>query len=123
MKNIYKIALKNKFRFQFRGQIGTEDLFDLSLTDLDTIYKSLNKQVKVAEEDSLLSTKTKAEEDLLLKLDIVKEIFTDKQDEIQKKKEEKATKEKNQYILSLIEKKENEALEGLSVEELRGMLK
>lgn len=44
--NMFEIALINKFRFPFKGLIATEDLFDLSVEDLDSIFKKLNSQIK-----------------------------------------------------------------------------
>ena len=54
MTNIWVECLKNKFRFEFKGLISTEDLFDLTLADLDAIYKSLKKEESDLQGDSLL---------------------------------------------------------------------
>ena len=62
--NIFEYAVRNKVRFPFKGMISVEDLWDLSLTNLDSIYKTLNKQIKQNDEESLLSTKTNIDTEL-----------------------------------------------------------
>ena len=48
--NIFEAATKEKYRFPFKGMISVEDLWDLKLQDLDSVFKSLNKQKKQNEE-------------------------------------------------------------------------
>ena len=35
VENIFEYAVRNKVRFPFKGMISVEDLWDLSLTNLD----------------------------------------------------------------------------------------
>ena len=120
---MFEIATKKKFRFPFRGMISTEDLWDLSLTDLDAIYKTLNAQKKAkADEDSLLSTKTNEDIELNLKIDIVKHIVSVKLEEKAAKDAERAKRVQKQKIMSILAEKEDEALHGKSIEELQKML-
>lgn len=120
--NIFKYAFQNKLRFPFKGQIQTEDLFDLSLENLDAIYKALSKQVKSDTEESLLSVRTKDDDDLKIKIMIIKEIFSDKQAEINARLLAAETKAKNQKIMSIIARKEEADLENKSIDELKAML-
>lgn len=120
---MFEIATKKKFRFPFRGMISTEDLWDLSLTDLDAIYKTLNAQKKAkADEESLLSTKTNEDIELNLKIDIVKHIVSVKLEEKAAKDAERAKRVQKQKIMSILAEKEDEALHGKSIEELQKML-
>lgn len=121
-QNIYKYAAKNKLRFPFKGNISVEDLFSLGLTDLDTIYKTLSKQVKADSEESLLTTKTKEDEDIKVKMQIVKEIFEEKQAAIEAGKKAAETRAKNQKIMEIISRKEDEDLNNKSIDELKAML-
>lgn len=121
-QNIYKYAAKNKLRFPFKGNISVEDLFSLGLTDLDTIYKTLSKQVKADSEESLLATKTKEDEDIKVKMQIVKEIFEEKQAAIEAGKKAAETRAKNQKIMEIISRKEDEDLNNKSIDELKAML-
>lgn len=76
VENIFEYATRNKVRFQFKGQILVENLWDLSLANLDSIYKELNKQSKHSEEESLLNIKTQEDELLNVQIAIVKHIVS-----------------------------------------------
>jgi hypothetical protein len=120
---MFEIATKKKFRFPFRGMISTEDLWDCTLTDLDSIYKTLNAQRKAkADEESLLSTKTNEDIELNLKIDIIKHIVAVKQEEAAARNAARANKLQKQKIMSILAEKEDEALHGKSIEELQKML-
>ena len=54
---------------------------DLSVTELDKIFKTLNKQAKTAQEESLLETKTKEDETIENQIAIVRHIVSVKQKE------------------------------------------
>ena len=56
-ENLIESATRSKMRFPFKGMISVEDLWDLSLTNLDSVFKTLNAEVKKFEEESLLHTK------------------------------------------------------------------
>ena len=121
--NIFEAATKEKYRFPFKGMISVEDLWDLKLQDLDSVFKSLNKQKKQNDEESLLQVKTAEDQELANKIQIVKYIVKFKQEEIEERLQAKDKKEYNQKLLELIERKQNEELAGKSIEELQAMLK
>lgn len=121
-ENVFVIAAKEKYRYPYKGQIGTEDLWDLSGAQLDTIYKTLNAEKKTTEEDSLLGKKTKAEQALLNKIEIVKYIFTEKQVEAENRRQRAANAEKKRRIMELIASKEDAALGEKSIDDLKKML-
>ena len=79
--NIFEYATRNKVRFPFKGMISVEDMWDLSLANLDSIYKMLNKQIKQSEEESLLATKTSVDIELEVQIAIVKHIVSVKLEE------------------------------------------
>ena len=120
--NIFEYAVRNKVRFPFKGMISVEDLWDLSLTNLDSIYKTLNKQVKQAEEESLLTTKTSVDTELEVQIAIVKYIVDVKLEEQEAREKAAAKKAQKQKIMSIIATKEDEALQNSSVDDLRKML-
>ena len=121
MTNIFKNATKKKYRFNFNGLITVEDLWDLSLTNLDSVYKQLKRQQKAESEDSLL---TESKEDKILneKIEIVKEIVADKI--AQKERSINAAKKRaqNQRILEIMADKQDAALKEKSIEELQTMI-
>ena len=49
-KNLFEIATRNNYQFPFRGMINVIDLWDLPLTDLDSVFKTLNAEIKRSEE-------------------------------------------------------------------------
>lgn len=120
--NIFEYAVRNKVRFPFRGMISAEDLWDLSLTNLDSIYKTLNKQVKQSEEESLLAAKTSVDTELEVQIAIVKHIVSVKLEEQEAREKSAAKKAQKQKIMSIIATKEDEALQNSSVDDLKKML-
>lgn len=122
MNNMFEIATKNKFRFPYKGSVTVEDLWDLSLEQLDSIFKVLNKKAKDSQEESLLSTKSNEDKMLDTQIEIVKYIVGVKQNEAAERLLEKERKEKNQRIMEIIADKEDKELYEMSLEELRKMI-
>lgn len=120
--NIFETATKEKYRFPYKGLISVEDLWDLNVNQLDGIYKALNAEKKTTEEDSLLGQRSKEEQELLTKIEIVKYIFAAKQAETEARKQKAVNDEKKRRIMELIAKKQDEALEEQSIDELEKML-
>lgn len=120
--NIFEVAVKNKFRFSFRGLISVEDLFDLNIKDLDLIFKTLNSQLKQVKEESLLETKTKQDKELETKIEIIKYIVKSKLEEENLRLKTKEQKEKKQKVLEILSSKQDESLQNKSIEELQNML-
>jgi uncharacterized membrane protein len=122
MEKMFEFALKNKVRFPYKGLVSVEDLFDLGVRELDSIFKTLNAQVKKSQEESLLATKTKEDETLAIQIEIVRHIVKTKLDEAEAVKQSKELKEKKQKIMEIMAAKKDEALHNMSVEELETML-
>ena len=122
VENIFEFASRNKVRFPFKGMISVEDLWDLSLTNLDSIYKTLNKQVKQSEEESLLSTKASVDTELEVQIAIVKHIVSVKLAEKEDAEKASAKKAQKQKIMSIIATKQDEALQNSSIDDLKKML-
>lgn len=121
-KNIFEVAVRNKYRFPFRGQVSVEDLWDLSVNDLDSVFKVINSQVKQAKEESLLDTKTKEDEVLDMQIEIVKYIVKAKQDEDNVRLQAKAKREQKQKLMSILSEKQETELRGKSADEIQKML-
>lgn len=121
-------ALSKKIRFEYKGQINIEDLFDLSLKELDEIYRNLKKQLdeyKQYSADSLLDNDGKNDEaydELQLKIDVVTAVFNHlkkQQEELQKRIELQNQRDK---ILGIIADKQDEELTNKSISELKEIL-
>ena len=122
MEKMFEYATRNKIRFPFKGLISVEDLWDLSLTNLDSIYKTLNKQVKQSEEESLLNTMTTVDKELDVQIAIVKHIVAVKLAEQEAREKASAKKAQKQKIMAIIASKQDEALQNSSIEDLQKML-
>lgn len=122
VENIFEYASRNKVRFPFKGMISVEDLWDLSLTNLDTIYKTLNKQVNQSEEESLLNTKSIVDEELDVQIAIIKHVVSVKLAEQEAREKASAKKAQKQKIMSIIAAKQDEALQNSSIDDLKKML-
>ena len=120
--NMFELATRYKFRFPFKGMISVEDLWDLSVENLDTVFKCINAEMKKTKEESLLSTKSKDDEVLEMKIKIVKYIVEVKQKEKEEREKMFLNKERNQKIMAIIAAKQDEELQKMSVEELQKLL-
>lgn len=120
--NIFEYAVRNKVRFPYKGMVDVEDLWDLSVEELDKIYKILNAQVKQSQEESLLLTKSVTDELLETQIEIVKHIVTVKLQEQAARAKAADKAAERQKILGIIARKQNESLENSSIEDLNKML-
>lgn len=111
-------ATRLNYQFPFRGMINVIDLWDLSLTNLDSVFKTLNAEVKKSEEESLLNTKSKEDEEISNKIEIVKYIVGVKLDEKKKREDAKKNAEMRQRLLEIKAKRQDAALENMSDEDL-----
>lgn len=123
----FKQATKERLRFETsKGLLSTEQLWDLNLTTLATIVRSLKKQLKKDNDDELSfldDTSTPVDKTLELKFNVVKEVYISKKEEMESIRDESIKKEHNQKILELIAEKQEGDLRGKSIEELTALLK
>ena len=120
MNDIWIECIRNKYRFEFKGLISVEDLFDLKLEDLDVIYRGLKKEEQDLLGDSLLETaENPAKNEVEAKIDIVKSIFAIKKIEMENAQKALANKAQKAKILAIIENKQDQELSEKSIEELR----
>ena len=124
---MFEMASQFKFRYPYKGLITTEDLWDLTLTQLDTVYKALSKEMSTLQDgDSLLSTKSadlfNKEQELIAKIELVKYIFKCQQQAEELHRMEAERSAKKQHILEIIATKQENALQTMSEDELKKML-
>jgi len=122
MKNIFEIASRGGFRFNYKGSLHVSDLWDLSVEELDSIFKTLNAKFNQTKEESLLAIRTKKDSDLEVQIEIVRHIVKVKTNEANIILQAKDRKDKQQQIMQLIVEKENEVVKDKSIEELKAML-
>lgn len=117
-KNLFEIATRNRYRFNYKGVMTVEDLWSLRVEDLDAIFKMLNRQKKTADEDSLLATKSAEDQDLANKIDIVRYIVSAKLAEAAERVSAAEKKAQRDKIMEIVAKKKDKALEDMGIEDL-----
>ena len=117
-KNLFEIATRNRYRFNYKGVMTVEDLWSLRVEDLDAIFKMLNRQKKTADEDSLLATKSAEDQDLANKIDIVRYIVSVKMAEAAERVSAAEKKAQRDKIMEIVAKKKDKALEDIGIEDL-----
>lgn len=118
--NIFERASRNKTRFASRkGNMTTEDLWSLSLQDLDTIAKATNKQLKAESEESFIEQKTTTASGLELQLDILKHVIKSKLSDKEAALKRAETLSRKEVLEDALAQKKVEEIKGKSVEELQ----
>ena len=117
---MFEKASRLKLRFATkRGNVSTEDLWDLPLTQLDVIYQDLHKQAEKEDTVSLINKPAKVNDRTQLSLDIVKRVYEVRVAEAEARKNAEASAAEKQKLLALLAEKDDEALKGMSREELQ----
>lgn len=128
--NLWLTALDNGYTYELRNEVSnytltTEDLFSLSLKDLDSIYADLD--IFLSEYGKGKSLKKDNDDDGIAiirnKMDIVEMVYRFKENKIQVLRDEQVKAEKKQHLMKLIKDKEDESLKELSVDELKDLLR
>lgn len=127
---MFEKSTRLKLRFASpQGMLSVEDLWDLPLTstranqaNLNNIAKDVSRQLKAEGEEDFVNPKSGADETLQLKLEIVKHIIQVRQAENAAAQLTADRKAQKARILELMQRKQDQALEGKSLEELEGML-
>lgn len=123
MENL-KLASQQKLRFQTnKGSLSTEQLWDLSLEDLDELAVSLETEHKQSGKKSFLVKTSAKDRTTKLRFDIVLDVLNTKVEEMQAAAEAAEIKEHNKKIIQLISEKQDESLKGKSIKQLEAMLK
>jgi len=126
---IYKKASKKKLRFNTnRGVLSVEMLWDLPKEEIRELVikareaaKKSSGQVSDAELSFLDAPKAKATDDEL-RFEILKDIYLTKKNADEKALKKAEIKANNKKVLELIARKQDEALEKMSIKELEKML-
>ena len=119
---MFDAATREKFRYPFKGQISTEDLWDLTPEQLNSVYMALNAEKKPASTATLIATRTRDDETLEAKIRIVRYIFETKQRETAERKEKAERAARKKHLTEILAHKEEAALADLPPEELRKMI-
>lgn len=120
---MFETATRKKFRFPYKGTVSVEDLWDLSVRELDGIFKTLNAKVKQANEESLLTVRSTADTDMQTMIDIIKHIVDVKLAEQAARELAADKRAKKQRIMEIMSQKQDADLQNKSMDELESLLK
>lgn len=123
--NIFEIATRQKLRFQHSriGILSVEDLWDLTLVNLDDIAKGLNRQVKASQEESFLASNKSSENKVAeTSLEVVKYVISVLEKEAADRKEAAAKADKRQQLVDALAQAEAREIIQLTPEEIRAQL-
>lgn len=119
---MFEQASRLKLRFEHKGVLSVEDLWDLPLEDLDDMYRALNRDLKETQEDSLLGTKDETDKVLDLKVKIIKHIVGIRLEEQKVKEDASVRRAKKQRLMEIIAQKQDEELHSKSLDELNELV-
>ena len=127
---MFEKAARLKLRFQSpQGALTVEDLWDLPLTstrlnqgNLNNIAKAISRQLKSEGEEDFVNPKSGADTVLQIQLDIVKHIIQVRQTENETARDLADRRQKKERIMEIIAKKQDQDLEGKSLEDLTAMV-
>lgn len=127
--NVFLIASRRKFRFpSSKGELMVEQLWDLPLVsktgfDLNTVAKTINRELKNMEEDSFVEVSTNSrQKDLETMLDIIKTVISIKQSDTKAATDRAAKESLRHKLREVIEAKKDQQLGELSIAELEAQL-
>jgi len=130
VEDLYKEAAKRKLRFNSpAGQLMAEDLFDLPLksrstkkANLNDIAKGINRALKDDVEEDFVARRTKPNLELKIRFDIVLDVIQVVQEREAAVERRELGRQKKARIMEIMAKKQDEALEGQSMEDLEKLL-
>tara|TARA_R110000851_G_scaffold71614_1_gene159177 strand:- start:70 stop:435 length:366 start_codon:yes stop_codon:yes gene_type:complete len=117
---MYKKAAKQKLRFiSERGNVTTEQLFDLTVEELDCIAVKLQEEYSTSGKKSFLLTKSVKNRAIKLRFDIVIDVLNTKLEQAEKASNLAQSKAHNNKIDMLIAEKQDDNLKSMSIKELQ----
>lgn len=123
LENLFYQASRNKMRWEStRGLLTVEDLWDLSLEELNEIAKDLFKKVNTGAEINFIKKEETVDKLAEAKFEIARVVIDVKLREADERQNAEVRRQKKQKIMELIARKEEEDLGKLDTDELRDML-
>lgn len=129
MSNIFEQITRKGLTFStVKGNISVQELWQLPLKgrngfDLDTVSRDLLSKVKASSEESLVETVNNVDSDDELRLEVLKVVVNTLKAEQEARVNAEQARSHNEKIDQLIARKQEQELEGKSVEELMAMKK
>ena len=128
-ENLFELASRHKLRFATRrGELSTEQLWDLPLEsktgfDLDSVARFANAELKAVTEGSFVSTSTNPKKThLSLAMEVVLRVIAVRLEEHKANKKSMENKAERARLTEILHAKKDDALKGLSVEEIQARI-
>ncbi len=129
MSNFFEQASKLKLRYPTeRGDITTDDLWDMPLLSqdgddfsLNSLAGNLDMDAKKSSDQNYVYRKTEANEKAVLRFDVVKRVIAVKLEEIEAKENALLNQNKKDRIDAILADQEDEELKNMSKDELLKM--
>lgn len=122
--DIFKEATRQQLRFpSSKGELTLEQLWTVSIEDLDKMAVSLDEEHKASGKKSFLVKRSVKDKTAKLKLDVVLDVLNTKAEEAEAAQIAKENKEHNAKILGIMQEKKDENLKGMSLKELEKQLR
>lgn len=119
MSNIWFNALVRSYRFEYKGLINTEDLFDLEMRELDIIYQDLVSEKNDLTAKSLLDTNNEEIDWIQGKIDVVKGVFDYKKAQADAQAKAAKAKSMKDELNEVIAQKQKDQLADMSIDQLK----
>jgi len=121
---MFERATRRKYRFNYSGFCTVEDLWDLNVEALDSLYRNLSSEAKAVEDTLLVKAEKKSAEDLDLlgKIEVIKHVVTCKLAWANAAEKAVETKARKARIMEIMAQKQDETLLDKSMEELQEVL-
>jgi hypothetical protein len=121
--SIYKQASREKLRFQTnKGELTTEQLWSLSMPELEKLAAALKAETEKSEIFSFSSKQSDKDTIAKLKYDVVFDIGTTRNDELVAAAKKNESRKHNEKIYDLINRKKEDKMANMSEEELEKLL-
>ena len=122
---LFMKATRLKLTFNFKGIISVEDLWDLSLTSLDSLAQKLHAELEAAPKQSFIKNSASNQTSSItqLKFDVVLAVLETKVAERDEAERALVRKQEIAQLDSLIAKAEGEVLASKPLEELKALRK
>lgn len=123
-KNLFKIAARRRTRFPSdRGDLTVEQLYQLPLTGLDNVARTINAELRSLTEDSFVELKPDPRKGQLQDaLDLVKEVIADVQADKAKAENRAKKAALRRTLTDALARKQDEALSQASLEDIQAQL-
>jgi len=122
---MFEHASRLKLRYESfnHGGMNTEDLWDISLNELDYVAKELFRKLnEINDVESFINKTTKTDTLTQLKFDIVKHIIDTRHAEVDKAEQAEIIAQKKKKIMNIIERKRDDELVNSDIADLEKML-